>query len=122
MNYDEVDIGSDHADPYQPNTEPKKMDVLFYDGINRMKRNLNLTIIFHLIKTLMFIILIPIDYTIVDGAHDSRVLGAMILALVASAAQFFSSLLYRCIPMRRIQMLINLAGQMGHATEEKVPQ
>lgn len=93
------------------------MDVLFYDAIHKLRLNLSLGSIFHLFKALLFIVFIPIDYTVVDGPRDGRILAAMILALVGSIMQFLGLILYRAFPMREITMLVNLSGLMGHSTE-----
>ena len=92
------------------------MDILFYDAIGKLKYNLSFGAVFHLLLGVMFIIFIPIDYTIVEGERNGRILGAMILALVGSVMQFFGLLLYRILPMRDNKMLVNLSGLMGHST------
>lgn len=71
---------------------------------------------FHLLKTLLFIVFIPIDRTVVEGDHDGRILGAMILALIASFLQFLALIIYRLIPMKNNRMLVNLSAHMGHST------
>ena len=92
------------------------MDILFYDAIGKVKYNLSFGAVFHLLLGVMFIVFIPIDYTIVEGERDGRILGAMILALVGSMLEFFGLLLYRLLPMRDNRMLVNLSGLMGHST------
>ena len=92
------------------------MDILFYDAIVKLKYNVSFGSLFHLLKTVLFIVFIPLDYTIVEGEHDGRILGAMILALVASFLQFVGMILYRLIPMKDNKMLVNLSALMGHAT------
>lgn len=92
------------------------MDILFYDAIGKLSFNLSLGSIFHLLKAVLFIIFIPIDYTVVDGPRDGRILGCMIVALVGSVMQFLGMLLYRAFPMRDTHMLVNLSALMGHAT------
>lgn len=92
------------------------MDILFYNAIGKLKYNLSFAGLFHLLKAVLFIVFIPLDYTIVNGDHDGRILGAMILALVASFAQFIGLILFRLIPMKDNKMLVNLSALMGHAT------
>lgn len=92
------------------------MDILFYDAIDKLRLNLSLGSIFHLLKGVLFIIFIPIDYTVIDGPRDGRILTSMILALVGSLMQFMGMILYRVFPMRDTKMLVNLSGMMGHST------
>jgi hypothetical protein len=61
------------------------MDIVFYDSIQHLQKRYNLLAIFHFLKALMFIIFIPIDYTVVNSETKSgEILAAMIVALIAS--------------------------------------
>ena len=60
------------------------MDILFYDSVSRLNRSLTLSIIYQLVKALILVIFIPIDYTIVSGVHENGIKAAMILLLIGS--------------------------------------
>ena len=92
------------------------MDILFYDSVNHLKRNLNCYATYHLFKALIFIVFIPIDYTIINSPNDKRIMAAMIIALIGSFLQFLALLLFRCIAITNNYLLLTIAQLLGHTT------
>ena len=98
----------------------KKMDILFYDSINKLKSSYTNSFIYHFIKALIFIIFIPIDYSIINQPNDNRILAAMIIAIVVSILQTFSELLFRCSSLRNNQLILNICRSLNHHSQEPI--
>ena len=43
------------------NQEPRKMDILFYNSIQKNRKIYTVILIYHLLQTLLFAIFLPID-------------------------------------------------------------
>lgn len=102
--------------PYREDLEPKKMDILYYDSINRLKRSYSLGIMYHALKGLMMVVFIPIDEVVIQQPNNERILAVMIFALLASVLQIVSLTLFRCTTLNNIRLILNIATQMNHVT------
>ena len=75
---------------------------------------------YQFIKALLFIIFIPIDYTVINHPNSPDILAVMIFALVVSVLQFLSVVLFRVTTLRNNMLLLRVAQQMRHVTDEPI--
>jgi len=96
------------------------MDILFYDTVVSMKKHHNYIVFYHMLKAMIFIVFIPIDYGHIKGPNDDLILAAMIVALTVSLLQALALLVYRVFVLRDNILLLRLCQEMNHSVEEKI--
>jgi len=96
------------------------MDILFYDTVASMKKHHDYIVSYHMLKALIFIVFIPIDYGHIKDPNDDRILAAMIVALTVSLLQALALLVYRVFILRDNILLIRLCQEMNHSVEERI--
>lgn len=90
------------------------MDILFYDSILSLKQSYLMTILYHLVKALMFFVFIPIDYATIKAPNDPRILAAMAIALIVSLLQSLISTGLRLSTLSNNLTLLKLSTEMNH--------
>ena len=96
------------------------MDILFYDTVNSMKSHHTYVAIYHILKALIFLVFIPIDYAVIKSPNDNKILAAMIIALAVSLLQALALILYRVWVLRNNLLLLKVCREMNHSAEERV--
>lgn len=92
------------------------MDILFFNTFEKQKSLVFNEGVYHAVKALIFIIFIPLDYSLNTGAKAGIITVAMAIALAVSLFAMFGDILYYCIPLQNTKTMLKISKKLHHNT------